>query len=67
MLGASEASRWYERGLLHPLVDFDRVPPHLNSIVDALDPDGTVPLPTLHGLGDDWNLDHVAEHTVEKW
>ncbi|WNV89062.1 enolase C-terminal domain-like protein [Umezawaea sp. Da 62-37] len=67
VLGASEASRWYERGLLHPHVDFDRVPPHLNSIVDALDPDGGVTLPTLHGLGDDWNLDHVAEHTVEKW
>lgn len=67
VLGATEASRWYERGLLHPHVDFDQVPPHLNSIVDELDVDGFVSLPNRPGLGDDWNHDHIAAHTVERW
>jgi L-alanine-DL-glutamate epimerase-like enolase superfamily enzyme len=67
LLGASDASRFYERGLLHPHVDFDLVPPHLHSVVDALDEDGTVALPTLPGLGDDWNLEHISTHVVDSW
>lgn len=67
VLGATEASRWYERGLLHPRVDYDLVPPHLHSVVDGVDADGFVDLPNLPGLGDDWNLDHIDGHTVSNW
>jgi L-alanine-DL-glutamate epimerase-like enolase superfamily enzyme len=67
VLGASANPRWYERGLLHPHVDFDRLPPHRNSVLDAVDEDGLVAMPTAPGLGDDWNLDHVSAHTVATW
>ena len=67
VLGASGNPRWYERGLLHPHVDFDRLPPHRNSVLDAVDEDGLVAMPTTPGLGDDWNLGHILEHTVDTW
>ncbi|MEV6608528.1 enolase C-terminal domain-like protein [Kutzneria sp. NPDC051319] len=67
VLGGSESGRWYERGLLHPHVDFDRPPPHRNSVVDAVDAEGLVAMPTAPGLGDDWNLGHIAAHTVDTW
>ena len=34
--------RWYERGLLHPFLDYDEVPPYLNSLWDPMDADGYV-------------------------
>ncbi|AXI81664.1 enolase [Peterkaempfera bronchialis] len=67
LLGATLNGRWYERGLLHPQVDFDEVPPHLHSQVDAMDKDGTVLLPQRPGLGDDFDLDHISAHTVTSW
>ena len=67
LLGATTCGRWYERGLLHPQVDFDAVPPHRNSIVDPMDADGVVVLPTTPGLGDDWNFDHIDRHTDDVW
>ena len=35
VLGAISNARWYERGLLHPFVDYDQAPEYLNSIVDG--------------------------------
>lgn len=67
VLGATTNGRWYERGLLHPHYDFDAVPPHLRSAVDAMDPEGYVHLPTRPGLGDDLDLDYVDQHAVESW
>lgn len=67
LLGAMANGRWYERGLLHPHLDHDRVPPHLNSIVDPMDADGFVAMPEAPGLGDDLDLDHVERHTVATW
>jgi L-alanine-DL-glutamate epimerase-like enolase superfamily enzyme len=67
VLGASSCGRWYERGLLHPLVDYDEVPPHLLSIVDPLGPDGRVPMPSRPGLGDDLNLEHIDANVVASW
>ncbi len=67
VLGATDAGRWYERGLLHPHVDFDQVPPHRNSLADALDENGEVALPRLPGIGDDWNVEHIGSHTAEMW
>ncbi|WP_030462250.1 enolase C-terminal domain-like protein [Kitasatospora sp. NRRL B-11411] len=65
LLGATTNARWYERGLLHPLVDFDLLPPHLNSAVDPIDGRGVVVFPERPGLGDDFDLDYIKSHTVE--
>ncbi|GAA3439231.1 enolase C-terminal domain-like protein [Kutzneria kofuensis] len=67
VLGATESGRWYERGLLHPHVDFDEPPPHRHTIVDTMDADGIVTMPSAPGLGDDWNFDYISEHTVDVW
>ena len=67
VLGATTCGRWYERGLLHPHVDYNEVPPHLNSLVDAIDKNGDVALPIRPGLGDDLDLDYIAQHTVAAW
>ncbi|WP_309117301.1 enolase C-terminal domain-like protein [Saccharothrix sp.] len=67
VLGGTDAGRWYERGLLHPHHDFDRVPPHRLAAVDPLDGAGNVTLPTSPGLGDAWNVEHIRSHTVERW
>ncbi|GAA4842601.1 enolase C-terminal domain-like protein [Kitasatospora terrestris] len=65
LLGATTNGRWYERGLLHPHVDFDEVPPHLRSAVDPIDKHGVVRFPERPGLGDDFDLDWIASHTLD--
>jgi L-alanine-DL-glutamate epimerase-like enolase superfamily enzyme len=67
VLGASESGRWYERGLLHPHVDFDEPPPHRRTIVDHMGADGMVTMPSASGLGDDWNFDYLTAHTTAVW
>lgn len=56
--------RWYERGLLHPFLDYDEVPAYLRRLTDPMDADGFVHLPQLPGLGDDIDFDYIAAHTV---
>jgi L-alanine-DL-glutamate epimerase-like enolase superfamily enzyme len=67
VLGASTCGRWYERGLLHPLRDYDEPPPHLHSLVDPMDEAGVVAMPDRPGLGDDIDLDYVAANVVTRW
>lgn len=67
VLGGTTVGRWYERGLLHPHYDYDEVPPHLNSSIDAMDADGNIHMRDLPGLGEDINLDYIKENTVETW
>lgn len=62
--GAIRNSRWYERGLLHPFLDYDEVPPYLNQAIDPMDADGNVALPQGPGLGEDINHDYIQRHTV---
>lgn len=52
--------RWYERGLLHPFLDYDAVPDYLNSLEDPMDADGFVHLSQRPGLGADINFDYIA-------
>lgn len=59
--------RWYERGLLHPFLDYDEVPPYLNRLADPMDADGFVHLSQLPGLGEDINFDYIAAHTVSTY
>ena len=65
VIGAISNTTWYERGLLHPFIDHDEVPKHLNSIVDPMDADGNIPMPTLPGLGEDINFEYITERTIE--
>lgn len=62
--GAIRNCTWYERGLLHPFLDYEEVPAYLNAIVDPMDSDGFVSLPQGPGLGEDINFDYIAKHTV---
>lgn len=54
---------WYERGLLHPFLEYDEVPAYLNSLPDPMDADGFVHLSPLPGLGEDINFDYIAAHS----
>jgi L-alanine-DL-glutamate epimerase-like enolase superfamily enzyme len=56
--------RWYERGLLHPLYDYDAVPEYLNERPDAMDSDGFVHLSHSPGLGEDINFDYINDNLV---
>ena len=67
LLGAMRNGRWYERGLLHPFTDYERVPPHMNGIVDPMDQDGFVALPSRPGLGQDINFKHIDANIVDRW
>lgn len=62
--GGIRNSRWYERGLLHPMLDYDEVPAYLNALIDPMDRDGFVAMPKGPGLGEDINFDYIARHTV---
>ncbi len=67
LAGGMPNSRWYERGLLHPFTNYDEPAPHLNSLVDAMDEDGFVPMPSAPGLGEDINFGYIKDNTVERW
>ncbi|MGP1396200.1 MAG: mandelate racemase family protein [Inquilinaceae bacterium] len=64
LLGAMRNGRWYERGLLHPFLDYDACPAYLNSIPDPMDQDGYVPMPMVPGLGQDIAFDYIADNEV---
>jgi L-alanine-DL-glutamate epimerase-like enolase superfamily enzyme len=61
---AVKNSRWYERGLLHPFLEYDEVPAYLNRLSDPMDEHGFVHLSQQPGLGDDINFDYIAANTV---
>jgi L-alanine-DL-glutamate epimerase-like enolase superfamily enzyme len=67
VVGAIRNCDWYERGLLHPFIDYDEVPAWLNSLTDPMDGEGFVHLPTRPGLGEDINFDYIEAHTVERY
>jgi L-alanine-DL-glutamate epimerase-like enolase superfamily enzyme len=56
---------YYERGLLHPFIDYDEVPPWLNSPVDPMDSSGMVHVSSAPGLGLDLKLDYIRDNSVD--
>ena len=58
---------FYERGLLHPDLDYDAERPWLRTPVDAIDAEGFVPIPTGPGLGQDIDFEYVKEHLNQDW
>lgn len=59
VVAATKNCTWYERGLLHPFLDYDEVPAYLNSIIDPMDDEGYVHVTQRPGLGDDINFDYI--------
>ncbi|KQW01569.1 mandelate racemase family protein [Rhizobacter sp. Root1221] len=59
--------RWYERGLLHPFLDYDEVPAYLRRLADPMDNEGYVHLSRQPGLGEDIDFDYIAAHTVSTY
>jgi L-alanine-DL-glutamate epimerase-like enolase superfamily enzyme len=55
---------YYERGLLHPMIDYDAPPPWLKESVDPMDDEGYVHVSELPGLGMDINFEYIRDHAV---
>jgi len=55
---------WYERGLLHPFLDYDAPPAYLKSIVDPMDENGIVRMTDRPGLGEDIDFDYIRANTT---
>lgn len=55
---------YYERGLLHPLLDYERPPAYLRRIDDEMDEGGRVHGRDAPGLGHDIDLDYIDSHLV---
>jgi L-alanine-DL-glutamate epimerase-like enolase superfamily enzyme len=54
----------YERGLLHPMLDYDEPEPWLNAKIDPMDSEGYVHLPDRPGIGHDINFDYIQENSI---
>ena len=55
---------YYERGLLHPFVDYEKPAPYLREIIDPLDADGNVHVPEKPGLGLEIDFDYIKAHAI---
>lgn len=55
---------FYERGLLHPFIDYDAPAAYQNRIDDEMDEDGYVHARPDPGLGQDMNLDYIEANRV---
>lgn len=55
---------FYERGLLHPFVDYDAPKAYQNRIDDEMDTDGYVHARNAPGLGQDLNMDYIDGNIV---
>jgi L-alanine-DL-glutamate epimerase-like enolase superfamily enzyme len=60
------AGEYYERGLLHPFLDYDATPPWLNAPTDPMDEHGLVHVPQIPGLGWDLNWDYIKDNTLPR-
>lgn len=57
--------RWYERGLLHPFLEYDEGFDYLNTLADPMDEDGFVHLSDKPGMGEDINFDFIDDNLVK--
>lgn len=58
---------FYERGLLHPFIDYEEPAPWLNKLVDPMDDEGFVHVSQEPGLGMDINFDYIADNTLNTY
>ncbi|MBI21452.1 MAG: enolase [Chloroflexi bacterium] len=66
VLGTISNARWYERGLLHPFIDYNIPPSYLNNIIDPME-DGMIRMPENPGLGEDINFDYINNNVIKKY
>ncbi|SEN71096.1 L-alanine-DL-glutamate epimerase [Loktanella fryxellensis] len=64
VVAATRNCRWYERGLLHPFLEYDDGFDYLKSLSDPMDADGFVHVPDRPGLGEDIDFDHIDAHRI---
>ena len=55
---------FYERGLLHPHVDYEKPPDYLHEIMDPMDEEGFIHMPKGDGLGWKINHDYINDNLV---
>jgi L-alanine-DL-glutamate epimerase-like enolase superfamily enzyme len=55
---------YYERGLLHPHIDYETPTPWLRAITDPMDDEGFVHVSQQPGLGMDVNWDYIGDNLV---
>ncbi|HXI19352.1 MAG TPA: enolase C-terminal domain-like protein [Chloroflexota bacterium] len=55
---------YFERGLLHPFIDYEVIPPYLNALIDPMDDQGNVHISQQPGLGWDFNWDYIRDNTI---
>ncbi len=58
------SGEFYERGLLHPFLDYEQPPPWLNELPDPMDDQGYVHVSQRPGLGLNINFEYVRAHRV---
>jgi L-alanine-DL-glutamate epimerase-like enolase superfamily enzyme len=57
--------RYYERGLLHPKLAYDKRTPWLEEIDDPMDSEGFVHVPTGPGMGWKIDWDFIAANEIK--
>jgi len=57
--------QYYERGLLHPFIDWEKPKPWLKTIDDPMDEDGFVHISQKPGLGQDIDFDYIKANLVK--
>lgn len=65
LVAATKNCRWYERGLLHPFLEYDDGFDYLKTLSDPMDSDGFVHVPDRPGLGEDIDFDHIENNRVQ--
>lgn len=66
MMGAMTIpGKYFERGLLHPFMNYEVCAPWLNKMIDPMDKNGMVEVPhTLPGAGVDINWDYINDNLL---
>lgn len=59
--------RYYERGMLHPLLNYETPKPWFTEIFDPMDKDGNVMIPQEPGLGWKFNFDYLHDNIVNTY
>ena len=63
--GDVQSGLYYERGLRHPVIDYDVPPPWLNTLVDPMDGEGNLHIFPEPGFGYDINWDYIYANLVD--
>ena len=64
VVAAIANTTYYERGLLHPFIDYDQPKDYQNRIDDEMDDEGYVHFRDTPGLGQDLKIDYIEANLV---